>query len=173
VLPTYHTFCRVILLLLVIALKLFVHVRVNSVLRYSRLLIFMSVKVMLTVFRHRGCCALWILTSGANSESLVYSRSTEMSKGKCQEKKTSVVEKNSWFLHHDNTPAHASLLIRDFSLGNNKKSTRARSGEYGDWGSTIVFMLAKRLRIKELPTNSKNKNIRDLYRGINDFKRGY
>jgi hypothetical protein len=25
----------------------------------------------------------------------------------------------------------------------------------------------------ELETNSKNKNIRDLYRGINEFKKGY
>jgi hypothetical protein len=28
-------------------------------------------------------------------------------------------------------------------------------------------------KINELETNSKNKNIRDLYRGINDFKNGY
>jgi hypothetical protein len=28
-------------------------------------------------------------------------------------------------------------------------------------------------KINELPTNSKNKNIKDLYRGINEFKRGY
>src|SRR5215475_7203663 len=28
-------------------------------------------------------------------------------------------------------------------------------------------------KIKELETNSKIKNIRDLYRGINDFKKGY
>jgi hypothetical protein len=28
-------------------------------------------------------------------------------------------------------------------------------------------------KIKELETNSKNKNIRELYRGINDFKKGY
>jgi methionine salvage enolase-phosphatase E1 len=28
-------------------------------------------------------------------------------------------------------------------------------------------------KINELATNSKNKNIRDLYRGINQFKRGY
>jgi hypothetical protein len=28
-------------------------------------------------------------------------------------------------------------------------------------------------KINELETNSKNKNIRDLYRGINGFKRGY
>jgi hypothetical protein len=27
--------------------------------------------------------------------------------------------------------------------------------------------------VKDLATNSKNKNIRDLYRGINKFKRGY
>jgi hypothetical protein len=28
-------------------------------------------------------------------------------------------------------------------------------------------------RIKELQSNSKNKNIRELYRGINEFKKGY
>jgi hypothetical protein len=27
--------------------------------------------------------------------------------------------------------------------------------------------------INELESNSKNKNIRDLYRGINEFKKGY
>jgi len=30
-----------------------------------------------------------------------------------------------------------------------------------------------RARIEELETNSKNENIRDLYRGISDFKKGY
>ena len=28
-------------------------------------------------------------------------------------------------------------------------------------------------KVEELETNSKMKNIRDLYRGINDFKKGY
>jgi hypothetical protein len=28
-------------------------------------------------------------------------------------------------------------------------------------------------KINELETNSKNKNIRDLYSGINEFKKGY
>jgi hypothetical protein len=28
-------------------------------------------------------------------------------------------------------------------------------------------------KINELATNSKNKNVRDLYRGINEFKKGY
>ena len=30
-----------------------------------------------------------------------------------------------------------------------------------------------RARIEELETHSKNKNIRDLYQGINDFKKRY
>ena len=30
-----------------------------------------------------------------------------------------------------------------------------------------------RAKFEELETNSKIKNIRDLYRGINDFKKGY
>jgi hypothetical protein len=30
-----------------------------------------------------------------------------------------------------------------------------------------------KVKINELAMNSKNKNIRDLYRGINGFKRGY
>jgi hypothetical protein len=28
-------------------------------------------------------------------------------------------------------------------------------------------------KVKELETNNKNKNIRDLYRGIYEFKKGY
>jgi hypothetical protein len=28
-------------------------------------------------------------------------------------------------------------------------------------------------KINELDTDSKNKNIRDIYRGINEFKKGY
>jgi hypothetical protein len=28
-------------------------------------------------------------------------------------------------------------------------------------------------KLNELETNNKNKNIRDLYRGINEFKKGY
>jgi hypothetical protein len=28
-------------------------------------------------------------------------------------------------------------------------------------------------KISEVETNSKNKNIRDLHRGINEFKKGY
>jgi hypothetical protein len=44
-------------------------------------------------FWHQGCYALSILTSGVNSELLVLSQSAETSKRKCQEKNTSVVDK--------------------------------------------------------------------------------
>jgi hypothetical protein len=44
-------------------------------------------------FWHRGCCARRIIMSGANNESLVLSRSADTYKRKCQEKETSVVEK--------------------------------------------------------------------------------
>jgi hypothetical protein len=40
-----------------------------------------------------------------------------------------------------------------------------------------IFRKKKRVyfkgKINDLKTNNKNKNIRDLYRGINEFKKGY
>jgi hypothetical protein len=41
--------------------------------------------------------------------------------------------------------------------------------------ATRYFRKRKYLKdeINELESNSKNKNIRDLYRGINEFKKGY
>ena len=38
------------------------------------------------------------------------------------------------------------------------------------WNKKKAYLRAK---IEELKTNSKIQNIRDLYRGINDFKKGY
>jgi hypothetical protein len=53
--------------------------------------------------------------------------------------------------------------------GDNLNNVRRESGRY--------FRNKKREylrdKIKDLATNSKNKNIRDLYRGINGFKGGY
>jgi hypothetical protein len=45
------------------------------------------------------------------------------------------------------------------------------------WEASIHFRNKKREykkdKINELESNSKNKNIRDLYRGINEFRNGY
>jgi hypothetical protein len=59
---------------------------------------------------------LHIINSYVRSKqwSLVLSWSAEPSMRKCHKKKTSVVEKQLRFLHHDNAPAHVSLLIHDF-----------------------------------------------------------
>ena len=40
----------------------------------------------------------------------------------------------------------------------------------GTSGTKKAYLKAK---IEELETNSKVNNVRDLYRGINDFKKGY
>jgi hypothetical protein len=40
-------------------------------------------------------------------------------------------------------------------------------------GYRIQKMQHLKVEINELETNSKNKNIRKLYSGINDFKKGY
>jgi hypothetical protein len=37
----------------------------------------------------------------------------------------------------------------------------------------VCSLCDKKGKINELATNSKNKNITNLYRGINEFKRGY
>ena len=39
--------------------------------------------------------------------------------------------------------------------------------------ATNHFRNKKKAKIEELGTNSKVKNVRELYRGINAFKRGY
>jgi hypothetical protein len=52
--------------------------------------------------------------------------------------------------------------------GNNLNSVRCKASRY--------FRNKKKEYLKELDelsTNSKNKNIRDLYRGRNEFKKGF
>jgi hypothetical protein len=81
-------------------------------------------------FWHQGYFASRILTSGANSESLVLSRKVLTSgetvnrwyylevlvrlRKNVRRKRPQLWRNNSWFLHHDNAPAHASLLIVTF-----------------------------------------------------------
>jgi hypothetical protein len=48
-------------------------------------------------------------------------------------------------------------------MGDNLNNTRRENSRH----------FRNRDKIDELATNSKNKNIRNLYRGINYFKKGY
>jgi hypothetical protein len=53
--------------------------------------------------------------------------------------------------------------------GDNLNNVRREASRYF-WNKKREYQKDK---INELATNSKNKNISDLYRGINGFKRGY
>jgi hypothetical protein len=60
-------------------------------------------------------------------------------------------------------------LKNSMNEGDNLNKTRCEASRYFR-RKKITFLKDK---INELATNSKNKNIRDLYRGIKRFKRGY
>jgi hypothetical protein len=53
--------------------------------------------------------------------------------------------------------------------GDNLNNVRCEASRYF-WDKKREYLKEK---INEHATNSKNKNITDLYRGINEFKRGY
>jgi hypothetical protein len=62
-------------------------------------------------------------------------------------------------------------VVQDPSVinGDNLKNVRCKaSGHFKNKKREYL-----RDKINELATSSKNKNIRDLYRGTNEFKRGY
>jgi hypothetical protein len=90
-------------------------------------------------FLYRGCCLAWILTSEANSESLVLSRSAEASKRR-QQKRTPVVGKqllgpptwqcassciasDSLLFGFQSHPTHLTWLRQTFSYFPNWKET--------------------------------------------------
>jgi hypothetical protein len=54
-------------------------------------------------------------------------------------------------------------------IGDNLKNVRREANRHSR-NKKREYLKGK---INELATNSRNKNIRDLYRGINKFKRGY
>jgi hypothetical protein len=53
--------------------------------------------------------------------------------------------------------------------GDNQKNVRCEASRYF-WNKKREYLKDK---IKQPAMNSKNKNIRDLYRGVNEFKRSY
>jgi hypothetical protein len=72
---------------------------------------------------------------------VVLSQSAETPKRKYQEKNTSVME-NSLFLHHDNAPTHALLLIHDF-LANMNTTVRPQPPYLPDLALADIFLFPK------------------------------
>jgi hypothetical protein len=80
-----------------------------------------NVKVMLAVFFDiKGVVHHEFLCQGQRVNHWYYLEMLKCPpKRKRQERKTSFVGKQSWFVHHDIAPAHTSLLIRDFLSNTN------------------------------------------------------
>jgi hypothetical protein len=84
--------------------------RVECVLRYSRWLLSMSVRVMLTaLYTSRVLCIM-----NSYVKLLVLPQSDQTSRENVSRKRPQLWRNNSWFLHRDNAPAHALLLILNF-----------------------------------------------------------
>jgi hypothetical protein len=93
-------------------------------------------KVMLLVFFwHWGCCASWILTLWANSESPVLSQSAETFKRKCQEQQLLVPP--LW-------QCASSCITNDLWLSGQHKHKCASSATLLTWpGSGRLFLFPK------------------------------
>ncbi|UYV79043.1 hypothetical protein LAZ67_17000846 [Cordylochernes scorpioides] len=76
-----------------------------------------NVKVLLTVFFDcRGVVHHEFLPQGRTVNKEYY---LQVMRKAIRQKRPDLWKNKNWFLHHDNTPAHTSLLVRDFLAKNN------------------------------------------------------
>jgi hypothetical protein len=74
-----------------------------------------NVKAMLTIFFYaEGVVHHEFLPQGQNVNRWYYLDVLKRLRESIRRKRPHLWRNNSWILHHDNAPAHASLLIRDF-----------------------------------------------------------
>jgi hypothetical protein len=80
----------------------------------------LNVKVMLTgFFDIEGVVHHEFLCQGQTVNRWYYLEVLKHLRENVRRKESQLFRNNSWFLHHDNAPAHASLLIRDFLSNTN------------------------------------------------------
>jgi hypothetical protein len=93
----------------------------------------MSVKVMLMFFFFdiESVVHHEFLRQGQTMNRWYYLEVLKHLRENVRRKRPQLWKNNSWILHHDNAPAHTSLLIRDFSLGNKKKNSTYASPKPG------------------------------------------
>ena len=73
-----------------------------------------KIKVMLTVFfDYRGVVHYEFLPTGQTVNKEYYLSVMRRLREAIRKKRKNLWEDNSWFLHHDNAPAHTALIIRD------------------------------------------------------------
>ena len=74
-----------------------------------------TVKVLLTVFfDYRGVVHQEFLPQGRTVNKEYYLEVMRRLRETIRKKRPELWKNNSWILHHDNAPAHSSLLVRDF-----------------------------------------------------------
>ena len=74
-----------------------------------------TVKVLLTVFfDYRGVVHQEFLPQGRTVNKEYYLEVMRRLREAIRKKRPELWKNNSWILHHDNAPAHSSLLVRDF-----------------------------------------------------------
>ena len=84
-----------------------------------------NVKVMLTVFfDFNGIVHHEFLSRGQTVNQEYYLQVQRRLHEAIRKKRPDLWKNNSWLLHHDNAPAHTSLLARDFLAKNNTVTMR-------------------------------------------------
>ena len=79
-----------------------------------------NVHVLLTVFfDYHGVVHQEFLPQGHTVNKEYYLEVVRLLRGAIRKKRPELWKNNSWFLHHDNAPAHSSLLVRNFLAKNN------------------------------------------------------
>ena len=79
-----------------------------------------NVKVLLTVFfDYHGVVHQEFLPQGRMVIKEYYLEVMRRLRGAIRKKRPELWKNNSWLLHHDNAPAHSSLLVRNFLAINN------------------------------------------------------
>lgn len=79
-----------------------------------------NVKVLLTVFfDYNGVVHHEFLPEGRTVNKEYYLQVMRRLREAIRRKRPDLWQNNSWLLHHDNAPAHTSLLVRDFLAKNN------------------------------------------------------
>ena len=74
-----------------------------------------TVKVLLTVFfDYRGVVHQEFLPQRRTVNKEYYLETMRRWREATRKKRPELSKNNSWILHHDNAPAHSSLLVRDF-----------------------------------------------------------
>ena len=79
-----------------------------------------NVKVLLTVFfDYHGVVHQEFIPQGRTVNKEYYLEVMRRLREAIRKKRPELWKNNSWLLHHDNAPAHSSLLVRNFLVKNN------------------------------------------------------